>query len=246
MLIRPSQRQAGLSLIEIMIAIVIGMLLIIAAASLGINAFKGARDSVRAVGFHGNLQDIMTIMGRELRRAGFNADGEDNTATDSEYFRQIWFSSAASSGEYQCVVFRYDRNVPANINTPAPVTGAGTVSANEVTGFSYNSTNKQVLLLTGAASINVQDCSSPTGWEVLNLTDNLSITNLKFTPSAIRAVDASGNPTGPIMVQSVKIDITAADPNGNTRTLSETVQLRNLPACPATATATGTTITKCD
>ncbi|UXY14224.1 prepilin-type N-terminal cleavage/methylation domain-containing protein [Chitiniphilus purpureus] len=240
-------RQRGLSLIEIMISIVVGMFLLIAAASLGINAFNGARDSVRAVGFHGNLQDVVTIMGRELRRAGFNAAGEDDTGNDAKYFRQIWFSqtTAANSGIYRCVVFRYDRNVPTSIASAVPVAGAGTVATNEVTGLRFDATAQQAYLLTGATAINTTNCTG-TGWEPLNLTSNVAITSLTFTPKPIQALDAGGNPTGAIMVESVTIDITGTDASGNTRTLSETVQLRNLPACPVSATRAGTKITKCD
>ncbi|AOX99658.1 prepilin-type N-terminal cleavage/methylation domain-containing protein [Jeongeupia sp. USM3] len=230
MLIR-MRRQSGLSLIELMIAMAIGLLLLGAAAAIGLNSLSGSRDGLRSIVLQQELQSVMTIVTRELRRAGYNALSTDDPSDTSRQFRKIWFDAPATGGsnDYTCAVFRYDRAV-IPLGGAAP-TGAGVVVAGEVTGFHFVQTDtgtpsrsNRLFLLTAAPDIGVSDCDG-NGWEALNDPERLKITRFTIVPSTITPSASAVN-----LVQSVTVTLTGQAGNGpESRTLTETVQLRNLP-----------------
>ncbi|WP_432720897.1 prepilin-type N-terminal cleavage/methylation domain-containing protein [Jeongeupia wiesaeckerbachi] len=230
MLISP-RRQTGLSLVEILVTLAIGLILLGAAASVGLSSLSSSRQAVRSITLQQELQTTMSILTRELRRAGYSALGSDDGADATKQFRKIWLSTPLTSGgnDFTCAVFRYDRQTTP-LGGVAP-SGAGTITNDEITGIQFvnaDSTNpdrsNRIFLLMSAPNIAVTNCTG-SGWEALNTVDQFKVTQLTITPSYVTPSGSSVQ-----LVQSVQISLTGTTPdNSESRTLTELIQIRNLP-----------------
>jgi prepilin-type N-terminal cleavage/methylation domain-containing protein len=104
--IRPS-RQRGLSLIELMIAMVAGLIVSGAALALVISMMKSNAETIKATRLTQELRATAEIIGRDLRRARSVSDpiGNVDVATKVNGCNTI---SPAASNSATCVTFAYD------------------------------------------------------------------------------------------------------------------------------------------
>lgn len=226
MSLRPVQSQRGFSLIELLVSLAIGVILLGAASAIGLNSLASSQNSMQLNHLNQELTGVMSVVSREFRRAGFDADTDSGT----DRFRNLWFAAPASGTDYStCAIIRYDKNVPATLGA-APGTGAGIVAANEVSGFRF--ANGVLSMLLNPPNNTVKNCSG-SGWSALNDPARLVLESVEFRYNAEQAVSS---PTK--LVTSVTITIKGKSPKDDyIRTLSETIQLRNLPAlCSTSAT----------
>lgn len=178
-------KSKGVSLIELMVGIAVGMLVIIGAIAFYVSTTKSQSDSNKLMHLNQNLRALMDIMTRDISRAGYAFDTPQVTGTPVPFpANNPFFSTTAGASTDlavynggSCIVYAYNRD------------NDGTVDSNERMGFRLNGTDVQ--MRTGGATHN-DDCTSGT-WEAANdpsveitalnfniITQKLSITDLPF------------------------------------------------------------------
>ena len=179
-------KPTGFSLVELMISIVIGLVVVGGVISVFASAVKSHTDNLRMTRLNQELRTTMTLMTRELRRAGFwggaktgvvlsaPAEGILNTLPTATALGQINpFAVVLPTIETNCITYNYD-DIPY---------GAGPVAA-EQRGFRLNA---------GGAV----DSGTGTGvgcggtWAAITDSNAINITALTFTPSSV-ALDIDG------------------------------------------------------
>lgn len=186
-------RQRGISLVELMVGIVVGLFVVVAATSVYINTFSSSADSMRLTKLNQDLRSIMDVITYDLHRAGFSAGGNDLFMSRVAPATDIQISSDGS-----CILYTYDLNRD------------GIVSPDELFGFRYNSTNQRVETLASsvtfptATTASVSDCSALT-WLQLNYESDVAVSALTFStersqclfikPASFNANNPSNSPT---------------------------------------------------
>jgi prepilin peptidase dependent protein B len=168
------KKQTGFTLIEIMIALLIGLIIVAATITIYITTIRGSSDIVRSARLNHDLDSALALMVNDIRRAGYwagamvGSDSRDNPFTEPGT-TDLQIPSAS------CVLYTYDANA-SGANTLNDSTDD--VDANEYYGFRLSGGNIQM------RSTNI-DCDEG-GWETLNVSDGgeqVDITNLAFTES---------------------------------------------------------------
>jgi len=109
------KKQAGLTLIEMMIAMLIGLLVTGSIISVFISNVKSSSENVRMIQLNQELRTVMTFISDEIKRSGYSADPTIITFIDD-------FNTATAN----CVLYSYDVN------------GNGVQTTNEKFGFRLN------------------------------------------------------------------------------------------------------------
>lgn len=215
-------KQNGMSLIELLVSMTLGLLLLGAASSMALSSLFANKDGLRNMALEQEIQPIMSLMVRELRRSGYSRDANDDAAIPSQYFRKINMPGAAvttfsSKKIYtgNCIIFRYDR-----IQSGTPPNN--TLTSNEVSGFMKN--NGQVLMLTSPVNLAINTCDpSDPAWQPMNTMERINVSNLSFVATTETVSNAD-------LINKIDITLTGASPNGTfSSTLKNSAQLRNLP-----------------
>lgn len=160
-----ARRQAGLSLIELMIAIVAGLIVIGSALAFTVSTVRAYGENIRSTRLSQELRTGMNLAVRELRRAGYDSAAVTRVMTEIEPSGFVNLS-VPSSGD--CLFYEYDRGVGAIGDAP---------DATEQRGFRYNAT-------TNSAQMNTSDATSGCGgsnW--VDLTDPRIVNITRFQPT---------------------------------------------------------------
>lgn len=182
-------KSKGVSLIELMVGITVGMLVIVGAIAFYVNTTKSQSDSNKLMHLNQNLRALMDIMSRDISRAGYADNTPDVTGSPVPFIaNNPFFSTAAGSStdltiydSGTCIVYSYNLDDDGDdLNLDGDYVDAGettlAVDTNERLGFRLNGTNIQ--LRTGGATHN-DDCTSGS-WEAAN-DPSVEITALSFT-----------------------------------------------------------------
>jgi type IV pilus assembly protein PilW len=207
----------GFTLIELMIAMAIGLLLVAAVITLYVSMSGSNIDYLKSVRLNHELRSTMSQMVRDIRRAGHNQDA----ATESVAASSINPFSNSSASTVQATV----------------LTVSGTSTADRTIRFSYDSdddTNVDTFgyRLNVASGVGtVQYCSDDsttngtacTGWEGLTDSDLVDIDSLEFELDTITVA------SGTLTIRQVTITLTGKliSDSDFTRTITEVVKIRN-------------------
>lgn len=209
----------GISLVEILIVLGIGLIVMSGVISLFTSSIRSSYDGLRIMHLNQDLRTVMTVMTSDIRRAEFwgtaiNSLGP-TTANDNVFalnapnaYPGSAFGAPAEAAN-SCLTYSYD----ANSN--------GLADANEAYGFR---------LRAGGVEIrqNGATCSAHDSWLYLTDEATLAITSLQFTVIASPVTLAPALP-GTLWVREVRVVLTGqliSDPTVR-RTLIETVRIRN-------------------
>ncbi|MCB5195933.1 prepilin-type N-terminal cleavage/methylation domain-containing protein [Deefgea salmonis] len=212
-----NHKQLGMSLIELMVSMALGLLLLGAASSMALSSLFANKDGLRNMALEQEIQPMMSLISRELRRSGYSQLAEDDTSMPNKYFRKINMPGAikttvAGKNIYtgSCIIFRYDSN-KNNI-----------LSNDEVSGFMLS--NGQLLILNSPSSLNIDTCdASDPKWQAMNNKDRINITTFSMAANTetISTID---------LINKIDITLTGASTDGSfSSTLKDSIQLRNLP-----------------
>jgi type II secretory pathway component PulJ len=178
---RPSNRQRGATLIELLVGVAVGLLVVLGAIAIYVGTSKGGREIILVNRFSQDLRTMMDIMVSDLRRSGFAAAGP---ATGANAFTvetggagvpvtNIRVSGAADS---RCILFAYDTTWRG-----AGVSPAGAVNDPiDYGGFRLSDGAVQALR---SAAIGVNGTGADCGqlqWENLNDPGVIRVTALDF------------------------------------------------------------------
>lgn len=200
------QRQQGLSLIELMITISLGLLLMAALTTVFSNTLGVNSRSLQLSQLQEESTAVMELMVSDLRRTGYRGDSAellidpDNASTD--FNDSIVVSEYAGEAANSCIEFRYDENQDGTFN--------GAPEA-----FGYRIREGQVQRRQSAAA-----CNSG-GWQTLTSADMVQVDSLQFLLTERMLVDVNE--------QIVTIEMSVSVPSDNTltREFSTEVVIRN-------------------
>ena len=176
------QRQRGVSIVELMMGIAIGLIILAGVITVVAKTSFSGLENIRAIQLNQQLRGTMDLMRRELQRAGYVEAWTPGAATLAAgidtaamaLFGTVTLGGTCSSGVCDCILYSYDRNSDGDQGIGSGTAGSGQNTDNfEMYGFRLNSNIIQI-----RKSGNTHGCSSGT-WE--GITDgSVKITALGF------------------------------------------------------------------
>jgi prepilin peptidase dependent protein B len=248
------KKQKGYNLIEIMIALVLGLIVIGSTIAIYISTIRGSTDTLKAARLNHDLEATMTLMINDIRRAGYWGDAKVGANSNNNPFTSETESSDMTNIQVRnfadptidetsgnCILYSYDAN------------GNGIVDTTEHYGFRLNGSTIN-MRFSGVAAVPAT-CNGPNdSWEENIAGDQIEIfdkdedgmVDLIFDLSASKCQNvtasttfnsrctdvASGNlNTGDQIVETRQVTITLSgrlvDDPTVTKTLTGIVKVRN-------------------
>jgi prepilin peptidase dependent protein B len=221
-------KQTGYTLIEIMIALLIGVVIISATITIYVNTVKGSTDTINSARLNYDLESVMSLMINDIRRAGYWGDAVDGADSSTNPFTTGTANiQIPTTG---CILYSYDAD------------DDGTPNNGEYYGFKLD--DAAIKIRTSDTAETTTDCTG-SGWSTLTVEEAVDVTALTFTMTynclnvttdlsyntACSAVTAANLASGAKAVESRQIDIAlsgqlVSDPDFK-KTLSGTVKVRN-------------------
>jgi prepilin peptidase dependent protein B len=211
------KQQTGLSLVELLIGMLVGLVVAAGGISLFTVSVKGQSDNVKLSRLNQDLRAMMDVMERDIRRAGFvTSDPDTNSASlqNNPFFGATTDLAVYDGGS--CIVYAYNRDDdPDNDGLANEVPSA--VDSNEFMGFRLNNNGKLEMRKSGTTNA---DCSSDNGiayWESITESE-VEITGLTFTLTStpLNVTSMINDDDGDGMTEASDSDgIPYGDDNGN-------------------------------
>ena len=156
-----NKTQNGFSLVELMISMSVGILLTSGVISMFTGSLKNSYEFVSLAKLDQDLQGVMDLVSKEVRRAGYDA----NTAVGNDTDFGINTDSTST-----CLLYSYDSNSTGTV---------GELDDTEQYGIRFDRDTNKVLF-----GSSVTACSG-TGWTSINDTNSVQVTNLSFSQNNI-------------------------------------------------------------
>lgn len=217
----PTSPVKGFSLIELMIAMAIGVLVLGAVLTFVVASVRSNLETVSATRITQELRVVMNLMTREIRRAGYDRLAERSVASSAPGIR---YTEVGTGLDGQCIVIGYNR--------PAVNMGNGAPVGTEWKGFRLDEDRS---VLQANVTSNRPVCGNSDGWIDLTDPDQLTVSQLEFvlTETCVFGEDELGecvpSPEGvQSRVRDVIISLSAASPREGavTRELVNRVRIR--------------------
>ena len=205
MLIRQRYRkqhlQTGLSLIELMISIAIGLIILAASIAVYVLIFKGTVLALRSSQLNYDMDNLMLVVTHDIRRAGFwggavsgwDIDDTENPFTASGADISINTDWLGDGSNLHCVTYSYDFDGDGNFDNDSDGQADGD-DVRELVGFRLNDNGSISMRVAGTAP---GSCTEGT-WEELTVTENseqVTITDFDVSSSVLPAdttIDGAG------------------------------------------------------
>ena len=172
-----ARSQSGVTMVEMMIGIVVGLIVLWGLSTVYVNTARGSRTNATANALNQDLRAVMDIMVGDIRRAGYwnTTVGGDNPFTAVVAFPASTAPNAVRNlvVAANCVLYSYDASHAGGT--------AGTVDAGiDFFGFRLNGTVVQTLDPNAAVAVTSGGCATDAQWQ--NLTDDraINVTALTF------------------------------------------------------------------
>jgi len=199
--------QRGFTLIELMISITIGLIVLAAVLGMFVSMIKSDSDNLKAIRLNQDLRATMSLIIRDMRRAGADALAVTRGAGPypfSNATTRMIVSPNQQADANACITFAYDEDEDGNDD-----------GNSERFGYRWDSSEGAVEARQDGAL-----CSAG-GWG--NITDNklVQITGLSFNETTVQE--------GSIFIRQIEVTLSGRlqkDPTV-TRQLIETVKIRN-------------------
>ena len=232
-------KQAGLSLIEVMISLVIGLALLVAIISIYGVVVRGSRDTLNSARLNHNIEAAMNLMASEIRRSGYwrNATVSANPLLNPFMLEK---SDLSIKNGGDCILYSYDAN-DADGEDDGSGDGNSTNDIENDEYYGFKLENGAIRMrLSISDSDSADDCDHG-AWGIFTDVNQINISELTFASNI--ALDnrclnftttertCSAAITGDELAEKRIIDITItgnliSDPNV-THTLSSRVEVRN-------------------
>ncbi|MFZ2737081.1 MAG: prepilin-type N-terminal cleavage/methylation domain-containing protein [Burkholderiaceae bacterium] len=206
------KKQQGFGLIELMVALVIGMIVVGGVLALFVNTLGSNSSQMKMSRLNNELRMAMTSITRDLRRAGYH------NWTIPQLTTGIYLTGGAGKTSPQPVSTITSGTANDEVDVSYDENSNSLYTVTESYGFRYDSTDKTIEAKIGAGS-----------WSSIIDTNAIEITAFTITnisPAAIAPVGATSSVTVP--VYSISITGRLKNDTAVVRTLQETVRLRNV------------------
>ncbi len=190
------KKNRGFTLLEIMLALALGLIVIGGALSIYILTVSSSSDIIKSSRLNYDLDSVMQLMLNDIRRAGYWGGASDGVAT-LNYFTNANAGAGAITNirilNGNCILYSYDADGngadedPNNLGFDMAGNVIVIVNANELYGFKLED-NSIKIRSSGTVT---NDCDDG-NWEHFIDEDKLTITNLQFSFESIDAM-ANGN-----------------------------------------------------
>lgn len=233
-MMRLPRTQAGLSIVELLVGIAVGLFVLAGATLLTSNQLTDNRRLLLETQLQQDIRAAMDIIVRDIRRSGYwgsayQSVGPEATAQQNPYSPAGALSSASDSLSYT-----------VSHNDEANTYDTGALEGNEYNGFAFNSTNHTIDVQLGES--NFQALTDPAVVRVTRFATLVSTTPLDLpvcsTPpcamtTAATAENAACGGIARVMVRNVTVVIEAQAVHDSSvrRSMSSTVRLRNDQVC---------------
>ena len=238
-MLKTRSNMLGFSLVELMIAIALGLVALAAVTSVMVSTLVTNSSNVKMIRLDQELRTVMQMMTRDIRRAGYwltavTDIGQNNntnpfmlvdTSTTTNT-TDIWLpDDTDNDGIDDCIFFSYDLDNDGALDSPTEL-------------FGFKRASNAVRARNTAV-----DCNS-SGWETLTDENAISITDLEFTYittgvniGGTMLTDASvGGVDARIIMRQVNVALTGQveiDDATVSRTIEEQIKVRNHRFIPA-------------
>jgi type II secretory pathway component PulJ len=204
--------QKGLTLIELMIAMILGIFVTGVIITVFSTNVRSNVENMKMIRLNQELRGAMTLITDEFKRAGYSASASVTTFMD----RTIVPTTI-------CANYSYDAD------------GDGAVGATEYYGFRFDSVNNEVDWGSGLTGLG---CSTGT-WQAITDENTAKITRLKFDNSGSvntggDSADDAFSATSDVSIYDITVTLTGSTdlphsttPNDPSRTITETIRIRN-------------------
>nr|WP_305910303.1 prepilin-type N-terminal cleavage/methylation domain-containing protein [Methylomarinum sp. Ch1-1]MDP4522743.1 prepilin-type N-terminal cleavage/methylation domain-containing protein [Methylomarinum sp. Ch1-1] len=217
----------GFSLIELMIGIVVGVVAMAATISAFNGIVRSNSDYLSMIRLNQELNAVMTLMTRDLKRAGYSGTATGVTSVNSFMNpypttvsgNNIYIGSAsnyAGAAANDCLTFSYDSDSDGNVDIGSG--GTPTNDADERFGYRHDSASNTVEMRQSGNT-----CAQG-NWEDVTDPDQVNITSVAFDDQSI---SLPGSTSEEIRYISISISGQLADDPDVSRTLTERVRVRN-------------------
>lgn len=216
---------AGYGLIELMLAIAIGLIVLGGLTSLVVATLRTNTDNMRMTRLTQEMRGAMQLMTRDLRRAGFSQNALEDVGTGStgNAFIAVDYVDADTDGfdDDNCILYSFDSDIGGASSID------GTQEAAEQHGVRYNADDLTIEYKDGATSSCIQDA----GWAPMTDPGTVEILALTFGDvdgdGAFPCVDVTGGSR--VIVREIQITMTGRLTEDATvqRTIRDTVRVRN-------------------
>jgi type IV pilus assembly protein PilW len=210
------RRQSGLSLVELMVGIALGLFILSSAGFVMTNQLADNRRLMLETQIQQELRSTADLIARDIRRAGFWANASDNVLTSSGAVAANNYIATNWDRANSLFEFSYSSD-PKNENDQ--------LDTNEKAGFRLRNNRVEMKIGTGA------------GWQPVTDPDLVTITTLDLALNS-ETIDLSPycqnpcppgacTPTQTVRTITITLKGTAAHDASVSRTLRTTVRLRN-------------------
>lgn len=185
--------QRGMTLIETMVALGIGVVVIGAMVAMMANSLSAASKSTRMARLQQDVRTVMQMITRDIRRAAYNAEaikcfGNMDCATDGSFAAGAIKPDLTINSANNCVIFYMDRDHDGNMADDPPA------------GFRLRTVNGvgRMQMWVGDASAGVPTCTSGSKWvditdqDVIDVTQFLICGEIVSTNALCDDLDAAG------------------------------------------------------
>ena len=212
-------RQRGVSLVEMMIGLTVGLIVLSGILGLFSGHLRGNSDLIRTTRLNNELRGTMDMAVRDLRRATYWGASTTGVWYPTQPLVQANPFFNVDTGTAGQITYRYDVN------------SNGLIDANETFRLRRNAadgTVEWVQLDAGGAVVSTTPISDPDATNITGLT--FAVVDRTATTTCLVAGPGPVGPTPPLLhVRQITVTLTGqlrADA-ATTRTLSESVRLRN-------------------
>lgn len=219
-----NNNQKGVSLIEVLIGLAVGIVLTFGMVVFYSNISKVSNETLTTVRLEHELQTSMNMMKNDIRRAGYSSEAAALVGTGIINPFMVVNVSDIRVINNTCILFTYELNnkITDYKGKLPPLNSAGSDNR-----FGYRLSNKT--LQTRAATDAKFACNEGT-WEDLTNPKLIQITKLNFNLSETAVPLDTATPSGPsITIRQVTIEITGqlVSDNDIERTITSQVRVRN-------------------
>ncbi len=203
-----ARTQQGFSLVELMIALMLGLVLVGGAVSVLGGTLRSNADLVRMARLEEQLDGLMGLMLRDLRRAGGTSKPYLALSGGASPFGLDAPSAYPGESANSCLTLSYDLNRDGLLTTAA---------ANDER-FGYRLKDKMVQIRASGLTCNANNAP---GWENAADASELEVTTLSFTVATNSVADMDTRRVTVMLAGRMKSDPTTA------RSFVRTVRVRN-------------------
>lgn len=228
-------QQRGFTLVELLIAMAISLIVIGGAITLTVNMSQAAADSALFSRLSQDLRTTMSLMARELRRAGFNANALVNIGTGEAggVHGQVLLDDADADRIGECVMFGYDTLDSADGLTDTTPGVISPAEATEWRGFRRFENGDGVGVLqmrVGGAGVGNGCGAGGHNWVALTDPDLLDVVELRF--DLTRGFEAIGgnvpDPADPTISRTSLISVRPLQITLRARAIDDPENIREL------------------